>query len=160
MSWTKIGLLLVFVLLLTSGQVLFKAAAESIKGNVVGFDVQTLLKLAFNSYLLLGLAIYAASTLLWVLLLRDAELSRVYLAVALALCTSPASGNFFLWRTVDGPPTHRNVNYSDRTRSRPLVTGELVLGEQSGIGRRFSCTASLDCRARLQRRGHDRGGCF
>jgi drug/metabolite transporter (DMT)-like permease len=95
MSWTKIGLLLVFIFLLTLGQVLFKAAAESIKGTVIDFDLQTLLKLVSNSYLLLGLVIYSASTLLWILLLRDAELSKAYLTVALAFVLVPLAGTFF-----------------------------------------------------------------
>jgi drug/metabolite transporter (DMT)-like permease len=95
MGWPKIGLLVVFVLLLTSGQILFKAAADCIKGRVLAFDLQTLMALACNAYLLLGLVVYSASTLLWVLLLRDAELSRAYLPVALAFVLVPLAGTFF-----------------------------------------------------------------
>ena len=94
MTWTKIGLLLLFALALTSGQILFKAAAQSITGEV-GFDRQTLLQLVLNRYLILSLAIYGCATLFWVLLLRDTELNKAYLVVAVALVLVPLAGTFF-----------------------------------------------------------------
>ena len=93
MSWTKVGLLLLFALALATGQVLFKAAAQSIKGSV-GFDVPTLQQLVLNPYLLLSLAIYGVATLFWVLLLRDTDLNKAYLVVALALVLVPLAGTF------------------------------------------------------------------
>lgn len=52
------------------------------------------LQLATNGYLLLGLALYLASPLLWIFLLRDTDLSRAYPMVALALVMVPLLGTF------------------------------------------------------------------
>ena len=94
MNWTKIALLLLFAVTLATGQILFKVAAQSIKGPV-GADLRTLQQLIFNPYLLLGLAIYGAATLYWVLLLRTTDLNKAYLVVALALVLVPLIGTFF-----------------------------------------------------------------
>ena len=91
MSWEKIGALVLFAIALACGQILFKAAAQSIKGPI-GFDAQTLAQLILNPYLLLSLAIYAFAALYWVLLLRDIELSRAYFVIALALVLVPLAG--------------------------------------------------------------------
>ena len=94
MTWAKLGSLLLFVGVLASGQVLFKAAAQSIKGPV-GFDLPTLIQLLFNPYLLVGVAVYAIATIFWVLVLRDTELSKAYLVVALAFVLVPLAGTLF-----------------------------------------------------------------
>lgn len=91
MTWTKIGLLLLFAVALAGGQLLFKAAAQSIQGPLM-LNLHTLRELILNPYLVLGLTIYGAATLLWVLLLRDTELGKAYLAVALALVLVPLAG--------------------------------------------------------------------
>ena len=93
MSWAKVTLFVLFAAALACGQVLFKIAAESLKGPV-GIDARTALQLATNGYLLLGLALYLASTLLWIFLLRDTDLSRAYPMVALALVMVPLLGTF------------------------------------------------------------------
>jgi multidrug transporter EmrE-like cation transporter len=92
-NWTKIALLLLFAVILATGQILFKAAAQSIKGPV-GADLRTLQQLILNPYLL-GLAIYGAATLYWVLLLRTTDLNKAYLVVALALVLVPLVGTFY-----------------------------------------------------------------
>ena len=94
MTWSKLGALLLFVSALAAGQVLFKAAARSIK-EPVGFDLPTLIHLVTNPYLLISLAVYAIATIFWVLLLRDTDLSRAYLVVALAFVLVPLAGTFF-----------------------------------------------------------------
>ena len=94
MSWTKIALLLLFAVTLAGGQILFKAASQSLK-DPVGADLRTLQQLILNPYLLLGLAVYGVATLYWVLLLRNTELNKAYLAVALALVLVPLAGTFF-----------------------------------------------------------------
>lgn len=85
--------MVLFALALACGQIIFKAAAQSIKGPV-GFDAQTLFQLISNPLLLLGLAIYAFAALYWVLLLREIELSKAYLIIALALVLVPLAGTF------------------------------------------------------------------
>jgi drug/metabolite transporter (DMT)-like permease len=93
MSWAKIVALVLFAVALACGQILFKAAAQSIKGPI-GFDAQTLFQLLSNRFLLLGLAIYVFAALYWVLLLREIELSKAYLIIALALVLVPLAGTF------------------------------------------------------------------
>ena len=91
MSSAKIVALVLFAVALACGQVLFKAAAQSIKGPV-GFDAHTLVQLLTNPYLLLSFAIYAFAALFWVLLLREIELNKAYLIIALALVLVPLAG--------------------------------------------------------------------
>jgi undecaprenyl phosphate-alpha-L-ara4N flippase subunit ArnE len=93
MSWAKIIALVLFAGALVCGQILFKAAAQSIKGPI-GFDAQTLFQLVTNPYLLLSLAIYGVAALFWVLLLREIELNKAYLIIALALVLVPLAGTF------------------------------------------------------------------
>lgn len=93
MTWTKISALVLFAVALACGQILFKAAAQSIKGPI-GFDAQTLFQLLSNRFLLLGLAIYVFAALYWVLLLRETDLNKAYLVVALALVLVPLAGTF------------------------------------------------------------------
>jgi drug/metabolite transporter (DMT)-like permease len=93
MTWARIFALVLFALALACGQILFKAAAQSIKGPI-GFDAQTIFQLFSNPYLLLGLAVYAFTALYWVLLLRSIELSKAYLIVSLALVLVPLAGTF------------------------------------------------------------------
>ena len=93
MSWAKIIALGLFAVALTCGQIFFKAAAQSIKGPI-GFDAHTLIQLLTNPYFLLSLAIYGFAALFWVLLLREIELNKAYLIIALALVLVPLAGTF------------------------------------------------------------------
>jgi small multidrug resistance pump len=93
MTLIKLGSLVLFALVLACGQILFKAAAQSIKGPI-GFDAQTFLQLLSNPWFLLGLGVYGFAALYWVLLLRTIELSKAYLIVALALVIVPLAGTF------------------------------------------------------------------
>lgn len=93
MTWLKISALVMFAVALACGQILFKAAAQSIKGPI-GFDAQTIFQLVSNPYLLLGLAVYGFAALYWVLLLRGIDLSKAYLIIALALVIVPLAGTF------------------------------------------------------------------
>jgi drug/metabolite transporter (DMT)-like permease len=71
------------------GQLLFKMAADQIKP---GF--------AITSYglviLALALAVYGAATIAWVLVLRQAPLSKVYPYMALAFVIVPLASKVFL----------------------------------------------------------------
>jgi drug/metabolite transporter (DMT)-like permease len=93
MTWLKMGSLVLFALALACGQILFKAAAQAIK-TPVGFDAQTILELVSNPYFLVGIAVYGLAALYWVLLLRNIELSKAYLIIALALVLVPLAGTF------------------------------------------------------------------
>ena len=93
MSGAKIGALVLFAVVLACGQVLFKAAAQSIKGPI-GFDAQTLIQLLSNPFFLLSVVLYAFAALYWVLLLREIELNKAYLIIVLALVLVPLAGTF------------------------------------------------------------------
>lgn len=93
MTLVKTAALVLFAVALVCGQILFKAAAQSIKGPI-GFDGQTVFQLVSNPYFLLGVAIYGLAALYWVLLLREIELNKAYLIVALALVLVPLAGTF------------------------------------------------------------------
>jgi drug/metabolite transporter (DMT)-like permease len=94
MTWLRIAALVLFAVALACGQILFKAAAQSMK-EPIGIDVQTIFQLVSNPYLLLGLAVYGFAALYWVLLLREVELSKAYLIIALALVIVPLAGTIF-----------------------------------------------------------------
>ena len=93
MTWIKLGSLVLFALVLTCGQILFKAAAQSIRGPS-GFDTQTILQLVSNPFFLLGLGVYGFTALYWVLLLRNIDLSKAYLITALTLVLVSLCGTF------------------------------------------------------------------
>lgn len=69
---------LLCVAMISAGQVLFKSAAGSLRMAGTLFDVGTLVTIV------LALAIYGAATLLWVYLLQNAPLSRLYPYMALS----------------------------------------------------------------------------
>jgi drug/metabolite transporter (DMT)-like permease len=95
MTWNKLGVLLLVAMLLACGQVLFKTVARSIKGSV-GFDFSTVLQIVLNPYLLLSLVLYGIATIIWVLLLRDTELSKAYLVLALSIVFVTIAATFLL----------------------------------------------------------------
>jgi drug/metabolite transporter (DMT)-like permease len=82
------------VAMIGGGQLLFKIAADQIKGPGLQISTYGLAVLA------LALAVYAAATLAWVLVLRQAPLSRVYPFMALAFVLVPLASRFFLGETL------------------------------------------------------------
>jgi drug/metabolite transporter (DMT)-like permease len=81
---------LICVLVIASGQVLFKVASGLIDprdplANPKGLGV-----------LFFALAIYGAATLLWIAILRQAPLSRIYPFMALSFVVVPLASFFFL----------------------------------------------------------------
>jgi drug/metabolite transporter (DMT)-like permease len=95
---------LLVVLLLSAGQIFFKLAAPNIRITTLR---DTAFSLALNSNLIIGIAIYALATLLWVVVLRDVPLSRAYPVTALGMLLVPAIGLFifkepFSWSLVVG----------------------------------------------------------
>src|SRR3979409_2403249 len=95
MTWTKLGLLFVVATMLACGQVLFKFAAQWIRGPI-GFNFQTVLQFVLNPYLLLSLAVYGIATLSWVLLLKNTDLSKTYLLAPLPVTPVPRAGTGLL----------------------------------------------------------------
>lgn len=72
------------------GQIFFKLAARGLRPGNLPFGT---LRSLTDPYLIVGLALYGAITLLWLTLLRSAPLSRVYPYAALAFVLVP----FFSW---------------------------------------------------------------
>ncbi len=72
----SLGLVLTSVAFGAVGQLTLKAGMNSLGG--VQLSVDTLLKMATNPLLLVGIAIFGVSTLLWLLALSKADLSFAY----------------------------------------------------------------------------------
>ena len=92
MSSKGVGLVLVCVALIGSGQVLFKASAAQWRVDAgLWTAVRSLLSPAF----LLAMAVYAIATLLWVYALRFVPLSAAYPLYALAFLLVPVLAHYF-----------------------------------------------------------------
>lgn len=68
-------ILLINVLLLVSGQVLFKWGLEA---SPSGLSIRSISVTLLNPWILLGLVLYAVATLLWFYVLKRAPLSLAY----------------------------------------------------------------------------------
>jgi drug/metabolite transporter (DMT)-like permease len=75
-NFQVLGFILVSVFLNAIGQLVFKAAMNSLGPLEITLD--HMLKMATNPLLLIGLVIYAASTFLWLISLSKADLSFAY----------------------------------------------------------------------------------
>lgn len=75
MSNHIIGMIILNVVMLTTGQTLWKVGLER-----VGFSLSFygIVKMVFNPFIFAGLAIYVVSTILWFYILSNAELSTAY----------------------------------------------------------------------------------
>lgn len=87
MQTNSLLLTLLCTLMLAAGQLFFKSAAEQIRFS--GRLPEVLWSAASNPYLLVGLAIYASATALWIWVLREAPLSIAYPVTALAFIIVP-----------------------------------------------------------------------
>ncbi|MFP4361879.1 MAG: 4-amino-4-deoxy-L-arabinose-phospho-UDP flippase [Alphaproteobacteria bacterium] len=84
--------------MIASGQVLFKGAAEALASAGTALDTRVV------GLTVLALAIYGAATLLWIALLRDAALSRLYPYMALSFVLVAAAGRVIFAEPL--VPTH------------------------------------------------------
>lgn len=85
MSSLQILIAILCVIAISTGQLLFKRASIAINeaGDWMSFKVWVLVAIA--------LAIYGAATLLWIGLLRQVELNRAYLFMALSFVIVPCA---------------------------------------------------------------------
>jgi multidrug transporter EmrE-like cation transporter len=92
-NWTPLVWLelLCFPVAMAAGQILFKRTAA----QMTGVSGAWLLELAKLPSMWLALALYAASTLLWVKILTSVPLSRAYPVAALSFILVPAAGYLF-----------------------------------------------------------------
>lgn len=89
-------LLIAVSLLLATGQMLFKVAADSGAGR-------PLWQMLHNGWLILAVALYGGATLLWVYILRTTPLSTAYPYAALSFVVVPVGawalfGEALSWR--------------------------------------------------------------
>jgi multidrug transporter EmrE-like cation transporter len=101
MNWSlrQVVELSCFPVAIAAGQILFKRAAAQLDG---GSGFSWVLELARLPTMWLALALYGASTLLWVRILTTVPLSRAYPFVALAFVLVPAAGYVFFHESVNG----------------------------------------------------------
>lgn len=81
------------VVSISIGQILFKLASRKI---VVKEYPEFLYDLIQNKYLIIGLVLYALTTMLWVGLLRIVDLRYAYPLMALAFVIVPVLAKYFL----------------------------------------------------------------
>lgn len=98
MTTSKILSILAVVLLLSVGQLLFKLAASRAPASWQ-LDWATFASLATNYFLVAAIALYAATTFLWVYVLRDTTLSQSYPFTAIAMVLVPLAGVLFFGET-------------------------------------------------------------
>lgn len=90
MSFIQIGIVLLCVAMISSGQILFKMAAVSINENLSTGFMSIL-----NQHLIAGLFIYVLATALWIYLLRSVALSVAYPFMALSFLIVPVVSYYF-----------------------------------------------------------------
>ena len=93
---TRYLLLLGFTLLMSTGQMLFKVAADSGSGKPMPLAM-------LNGWMLAAIALYGGATLLWVYILRGTPLSVAYPFAALSFIIVPIGawvlfGEALSWR--------------------------------------------------------------
>ncbi len=95
MSLQSIILAILTVIGLSTGQILFKLAAQNLHGD--GSIVMLALK---NTHLWIALVVYGVATLFWILLLRQVPLKLAYPFVGCAFFIVPVLAHFFLGETI------------------------------------------------------------
>lgn len=91
-----IGQMVLFILMMASGQLLFKASAQALS---VRPDAMASLLLDWK--FLLGLALYAASTIMWIRILKSTPLSTAYpLAIGSTITIASLAGAAFFQETL------------------------------------------------------------
>ncbi len=97
MTALQTALVFTCVLALAAGQLLFKLSARTLAGTD---GASGLLRLAYEPYFLLSLAVYGSATVLWVWLLKELPLTVAYPFFALSFVFVPLISLFFLGEQV------------------------------------------------------------
>lgn len=85
--------------LLLAGQLLWKKGLQLIPHAFQGSIVQTVLALGCSVYILTGVALYGAATVLWLYLLSKYDLSYIYPFTSLSFILAVSVSVFFLGET-------------------------------------------------------------
>ena len=83
----NVVLLVLFAVLLASGQILFKKAAMAVDNAPLYIGI-------LNVWTFAALALYMAATILWIVILRTTPLSVAYPFAALGFILVPVAGRF------------------------------------------------------------------
>lgn len=97
---SSVLLLLLFALLLSTGQVLFKVAAVTMPA-IEG--VGGVLAIARNPYAWIAVVLYGSATVLWIVLLQSVPLSVAYPFVALGFVVVPLAARVFFGEPLSLP---------------------------------------------------------
>ncbi|MDS4020260.1 MAG: hypothetical protein RKR03_07090 [Candidatus Competibacter sp.] len=90
MSLGQVGLLVLYAIGMTIGQILFKLTAPLLAGDLP--IMERLVLLATSKEFIIALVLYGALTVLWVWILSFTPLSRAYPFAALAFLLTPIVG--------------------------------------------------------------------
>jgi drug/metabolite transporter (DMT)-like permease len=96
-SPSQIVQLLVFSVCLSSGQILFKFAAD---GSQKITNLQGFVQLLANPFLWLAGVLYGGATLLWIVILQQVPLSRAYPFAALGFVLVPLCSYFLFGESI------------------------------------------------------------
>lgn len=91
MNLTKLILIVITIISLSTGQVLFKIASKTLD-----FSYNGVLNSLLNKTLVLAIFIYFAATIMWLFVLKNTPLNIAYPFVALAFVIVPILAHFFL----------------------------------------------------------------
>ena len=91
--------LFLFAVVVAAGQLMFKRVAQ----GVVGIEGLTplLQRILLDPWFLGAMALYVLATLLWIMALRDMDLSRAYPFTALAFALVPLGAALFYGESLD-----------------------------------------------------------
>ncbi|MCB9453837.1 MAG: hypothetical protein H6672_20595 [Anaerolineaceae bacterium] len=112
----SIGIVLTSIALGAVGQLILKAAMNSLGASELSLD--TLVTMATNPLLILGVGVFGFSTLLWLLALTKADLSFVYPFLSLIYVAVLIGGAAFFGEQITLP---RVVGFA------VIVTGVLII---------------------------------
>jgi drug/metabolite transporter (DMT)-like permease len=93
MSVVQVLLLIVFVGMMSGGQILFKLASSTLAARSSFFQI--IVEMTLNPYLICGILLYGFATILWIFILQTTPLSKAYPFVSLSLIIVPAIGIIF-----------------------------------------------------------------
>jgi len=93
-----LGMLVMFSVLLASGQIVFKMVARTAESLA---SIAGILGLATNLWFWLAMVLYGMATLLWIFILQKIDLVQAYPFMALGFIIVPLAAVFFLGESVN-----------------------------------------------------------
>ena len=116
---SNVTLLAIVVVILSSGQMLFKAAASRLP-DLTGLE--SAWRYATEPRLVAALVLYGAGTILWIMALRRMPLSSAYPFIALTFILTPLLASVFLGE---------RLNWANAAGAALILAGVYVVGRWS-----------------------------